>query len=293
MKKSLQLFSLFVMLLIFSSCYKYSTDDLNRTTNQTNTGIDSLYLNKTLEVDYDNSNQIVDSIETTYTYDAQKRLSKMFYNNFTLGQNNENGLFYNGSTSMPYKMYDYDFSDTVWHFYTYNSNNKLIMDSSIFILSNITVTNKKTFTYAANKVYIKNRSFYTASNFGVDDYDDTATLNTAGQVISYVQWVAPTLLTPAKKSFDININYDSKLSAYNKLPFDKLFYIDSYFLNYYPTVNNMLTSSGVEDRGGVLSNIGYSKSYIYNAQNLPIQSNEVYTNFGVTTGKTKYTYIAL
>ena len=285
MKKFLLFLFVLIALIYFTDCNKeMSVENSNTTVVTPPHSVDSLYYVDSLVLyDYDVSGNITDSLFYKYQYDSRKRL-------VLISETDPGGstwdyitLNYNGTDTLPYMFREIDSSfsfsgaayDTLFRYFTYNSQGKKIKDSSVEFLYLYTAPyyTVRNYTYSGNTVTSSgwegqnsNPALATALNL------DTAIIISNGDIISAISYQSVSG-NPYQKYFDTHLTYDTKktpeyASSWKNIGYKVPSY--EYIYNEHTPFNNVvhtyqynyLTSSILFD--------DYVLNITYNNQDLPV-----------------------
>jgi hypothetical protein len=180
------LFCAALICFVLCACQKeYNPED---NTNPPSTTVDSNYLSKFYEIDFDGVSYDTTDI-WTYTYDDQKRVIKLHdsMRYYTPGMYEDYQYFYHGNDTLPYKAIYISFQDvlapidTLVSFFTYDVQGRRTKDSSIgaAIFSFAFGAGVTFYDYQNDKVYCNNTERFYSQVSGAYEYiyhKDTGTI---------------------------------------------------------------------------------------------------------------------
>lgn len=275
----------------FISCKKDSVNNSTPVNNQ-----DSIYLDSVMFIGYINPN---DTMISTYEYDAQKRLVSINSHSIVYDDHSNTTFSYASSDTVPFKSYvtlksaaEYDTSTT---YYTYNSSNDVIKDSTFgtssnssgysivhFIRQYTTTPGKKYGVFTTNYIYPSPSSY---------SKKDTATLDANNRVISnkvYQVDAMPgtdVLLSTTVFTYDNKTNPASLLSHYKTLT--------QLPDNFTPSSLNYVSPNNLLTKTTTASGLPYDNFYTYTYNSLGLPTIILGTNPGYPDTKWIYTYKSL
>ncbi len=293
LKKTIKLFLPFIILCTIFSCQK-EVDDFGAVVNPPNVVNDSIYLDKIYILE-DLGSGIDTQYIMTVSYDAQKRIVGWVQNELTSAAFSSYNYYYNGSDSFPNKSLliesDNSSLDSITKFYTYDTNGRILKDSSYlkFTSGPIVTTRYLTFdyTYGGDKRYGRGKNETILPTPDTVNILDTVMLDASGNFLSSVRYnddIGGTMQLISEASY----TFDNKVSPFARQHIYKAHQSspsgETLFYDYF-SFNNILSHVENNIFSGVTFDDDYS--YNYNSNNLPVKATIVY---GTDTTFMYYTY---
>ncbi len=293
--KNLLLPSIAFVALFLSACQKdFTIDTATARVDSTiaTTMSDSVYLDKYyyIEINSSGANGLDTGVRTHYQYDNLKRVKiicdtshEPFFNSIIGYEKIE--YFYNGNDSLPYKCINQRKKtstvlalpgsiDTAISFYSYNTNGKIILDSTIESGLTLPSTNHlykyiNNFSYNGNKIIslMQKTNLLTTTGLGLERlHRDTLTLDAIGNVTSNKMQSINFYPSSSSDYAAYNFMYDNKQSPVSKQNI-KQFYNYFYYRGIdlpirfgFTPYNNLISTQDVNGPI-VINNLASSISY--------------------------------